>query len=67
MLRLSVRTFRKTADTITLVGQQSWVTSLLRTQENSAAIADTQHELTQLISVLNVSERDLFQQRPSLI
>ena len=49
------KTFRKTAETICLVGQQSWVTSLLRTQENAAAITDAQHALTELISILNVS------------
>lgn len=50
-----------TADTITKVGQQSYVVSLLRTEENTALIEDAQRALTELITILSVSSATIMQ------
>ncbi|KAL5488110.1 hypothetical protein ACEPAI_6218 [Sanghuangporus weigelae] len=48
------RAFKKTADTITKVGQQGYVTSLLNTEENAALIEDAQRALTELITTMSL-------------
>ncbi|KAL5527330.1 hypothetical protein ACEPAG_6121 [Sanghuangporus baumii] len=48
------KAFKKTADTITKVGQQGYVTSLLNTEENAALIEDAQRALTELITTMSL-------------
>ena len=49
-----VSAFTLTAETIRKVGEQSYVTSLLRTEENAALLEDAQRALTELITILSV-------------
>ncbi|THH08638.1 hypothetical protein EW145_g2572 [Phellinidium pouzarii] len=50
------RTFRLTAETITKVGQQNYIVSVLRTDENAALIEDSQHALTELVTILTLEQ-----------
>lgn len=53
-------TFRKTADTIARVGGQNYLVSVLRSEENAAAIEDMQRALTELVSIMTVCDTDIF-------
>lgn len=48
-------TFKMTAVTITKVGGQNYLISVLKSEENAALIEDTQRALTELVSLMTVS------------